>query len=118
TSQSYEWYTVYMLFIQIRETQREKHSYPTRRSSDLEKTNHTLEDEEAKKRLGARLLPTIEALENKKWDDSFSFYTYYLYENQSRSEEHTSEPSHVSISYAVFCLKKQNNKTKSTSNKL
>src|SRR5699024_12464065 len=23
-----------------------------------------------------------------------------------RSEEHTSEPSHVSISYAVFCLKK------------
>src|SRR5699024_12620112 len=33
-------------------------------------------------------------------------------ENQSfpvqlRSEEHTSEPSHVSISYAVFCLKKK-----------
>src|SRR5699024_12212254 len=24
-----------------------------------------------------------------------------------RSEEHTSEPSHVSISYAVFCLKKK-----------
>ena len=56
-------------------TQRIKQAY--------EKTNHTLEDEEAKERLGARLLPTIEALENKKWDDSFSFYTYYLYENQS-----------------------------------
>src|SRR5204863_9391938 len=29
-----------------------------------------------------------------------------------RSEEHTSEPSHVEISYAVFCLKKKNkNKT-------
>src|SRR5438067_5089562 len=25
-----------------------------------------------------------------------------------RSEEHTSESSHVSISYAVFCLKKKN----------
>src|SRR5438067_3548168 len=25
----------------------------------------------------------------------------------ARSEEHTSEPSHVSISYAVFCLKKK-----------
>src|SRR5690348_18185099 len=26
-----------------------------------------------------------------------------------RSEEHTSEPSHPSISYAVFCLKKKKN---------
>src|SRR5271167_5052048 len=26
---------------------------------------------------------------------------------RSRSEEHTSESSHVSISYAVFCLKKK-----------
>src|SRR5436305_9346072 len=26
---------------------------------------------------------------------------------QVRSEEHTSEPSHVRISYAVFCLKKK-----------
>src|SRR5690606_41865349 len=26
--------------------------------------------------------------------------------NFGRSEEHTSEPSHVKISYAVFCLKK------------
>src|SRR5690625_6077064 len=25
----------------------------------------------------------------------------------TRSEEHTSEPSHVAISYAVFCLKKK-----------
>ena len=29
-----------------------------------------------------------------------------------RSEEHTSESSHVSISYAVFCLKKKKKKTK------
>src|SRR5438045_6083866 len=26
-----------------------------------------------------------------------------------RSEEHTSEPSHLGISYAVFCLKKKKN---------
>ena len=29
-----------------------------------------------------------------------------------RSEEHTSEPSHTVISYAVFCLKKKKNKEK------
>src|SRR5256885_459410 len=28
-----------------------------------------------------------------------------------RSEEHTSEPSHLVISYAVFCLKKKKNRT-------
>src|SRR5260221_1451690 len=28
---------------------------------------------------------------------------------QLRSEEHTSEPSHTVISYAVFCLKKKKN---------
>src|SRR5207248_7008762 len=30
-----------------------------------------------------------------------------LGEPQKRSEEHTSEPSHRTISYAVFCLKKK-----------
>src|SRR5690606_40229729 len=30
----------------------------------------------------------------------------------NRSEEHTSEPSHVKISYAVFCLKKKTNSRK------
>ena len=29
-----------------------------------------------------------------------------------RSEEHTSEPSHANISYAVFCLKKKKKKKK------
>src|SRR5438034_6755112 len=29
----------------------------------------------------------------------------------NRSEEHTSEPSHTVISYAVFCLKKKKKKT-------
>ena len=30
-------------------------------------------------------------------------------QNNGRSEEHTSEPSHDQISYAVFCLKKKKN---------
>src|SRR6266850_5797032 len=32
--------------------------------------------------------------------------------NAARSEEHTSEPSHLVISYAVFCLKKKKKKKK------
>src|SRR5437867_8919432 len=37
---------------------------------------------------------------------------------ENRSEEHTSEPSHRTISYAVFCLKKKKKKkdTKETNN--
>src|SRR5574339_1009655 len=34
-----------------------------------------------------------------------------LAEIDDRSEEHTSEPSHQAISYAVFCLKKKKKKT-------
>src|SRR3712207_8989816 len=33
---------------------------------------------------------------------------YELCVLKKRSEEHTSEPSHANISYAVFCLKKKN----------
>src|SRR5690349_23443336 len=32
------------------------------------------------------------------------------FQHKRRSEEHTSEPSHVEISYAVFCLKKKKNR--------
>src|SRR5256885_5480709 len=32
---------------------------------------------------------------------------------QARSEEHTSDSSHLVISYAVFCLKKKNNSSRS-----
>src|SRR3712207_8274745 len=32
-------------------------------------------------------------------------------DDPTRSEEHTSEPSHANISYAVFCLKKKNKRT-------
>lgn len=48
-----------------------------------EKTNASLEEEEAKELLGNHLLPTIEALENKNWDESFSFYTHFLYKKTS-----------------------------------
>src|SRR5437763_12148533 len=34
---------------------------------------------------------------------------------QDRSEEHTSEPSHRCISYAVFCLKKKRTKSEEAS---
>lgn len=45
-----------------------------------EKTNSSLEAAEAKEVLGSNLLPTIEALENREWNESFSFYTHFLYE--------------------------------------
>src|SRR5690242_21178246 len=35
--------------------------------------------------------------------------------NDQRSEEHTSESSHMSISYAVFCLKKKKKEKKQKS---
>ena len=40
----------------------------------------------------------------------------YLSTVDFRSEEHTSEPSHTVISYAVFCLKKKKKKTQTHTN--
>src|SRR5690625_6820885 len=37
-----------------------------------------------------------------------------VFHQYTRSEEHTSEPSHVAISYAVFCLKKKKIRKKRT----
>src|SRR2546430_12529422 len=37
--------------------------------------------------------------------EDLGVYTFF---KENRSEEHTSEPSHSQISYAVFCLKKKN----------
>src|SRR5437870_6712560 len=34
---------------------------------------------------------------------------HFVTSSHNRSEEHTSDSSHVAISYAVFCLKKKNN---------
>src|SRR5690606_41452975 len=36
-----------------------------------------------------------------------TLYNAMLNDPEARSEEHTSEPSHVKISYAVFCLRKK-----------
>ena len=44
---------------------------------------------------------------------NFFFASFFLmFCNPGRSEEHTSELRHTVISYAVFCLKKKNKKTK------
>src|SRR5437868_11517051 len=39
------------------------------------------------------------------------------FKKRTRSEEHTSNSSHVSISYAVFCLKKKKQKKKKNKTK-
>src|SRR5699024_12712273 len=93
-------------------------SFPTRRSSDLQASSNFLTI--------LRLLiiipfgQAIGKLESSgQWRrvkgtsslDTFG-RTFYqkLFIYFKRSEEHTSELSHVSISYAVFCLKKKKTK--------
>src|SRR3712207_8144427 len=44
-----------------------------------------------------------------EFDDLVALVALYRPGAMDRSEEHTSEPSHANISYAVFCLKKKNN---------
>src|SRR5690554_7004125 len=44
------------------------------------------------------------------YPQSFIHLLQIIKEKNIRSEEHTSEPSHVRISYAVFCLKKKKKK--------
>src|SRR5207249_11676209 len=61
--------------------------FPTRRSSDLQ------------------VAPAVEVLEI--FDGDAVRPGALLADRAGRSEEHTSELSHVSISYAVFCLKKK-----------
>src|SRR5437588_7299283 len=39
-------------------------------------------------------------------------FRYEVRKEFARSEEHTSEPSHTVISYAVFCLKKKKNRAR------
>src|SRR5690606_39312842 len=97
---------------------RHLHAFPTRRSSDLILLDQvTGIDEPAvdlagQGRLGQPGANGLRDLGNgngviertltavRKSDDGHGA--------SSRSEEHTSELSHVKISYAVFCLKKKN----------
>src|SRR3712207_6976127 len=65
-----------------------QHAEAVRRFEEENTRRHSPEEKQAK-----RL---------KKWN---------LYYGRVRSEEHTSNSSHANISYAVFCLKKNNTNT-------
>src|SRR5690625_7052538 len=67
---------------------RDLHSFPTRRSSDL---------------------PCATARSSRRrWSGSGAKLRRSSGPGRRRSEEYTSDSSHVAISYAVFCLKKKN----------
>src|SRR5699024_12110112 len=94
------------------------HSFPTRRSSDLHSSifftkkdyNHYhkyiyTNDNDYFDVLGIKEYQSVELLQYQYQLDIYPLDQ--IIENDSRSEEHTSELRHVSISYAVFCLKKK-----------
>src|SRR5207249_11100886 len=94
------------------------HSFPTRRSSDLYLAHA---EDLASRALAAYGSDPYYSGERGAYSGRSIFNAifwrnllllYAVNKNQTylqkmRSEEHTSEPSHVSISYAVFCLKKK-----------
>src|SRR5699024_12341368 len=95
-------------------SRRQSPSFPTRRSSDLPVTVKT-----RLYRARRRLHKTLKGAFVSALDDAFPFLgkrcsniTNSVMDRLARrSEEHTLNSSHVSISYAVFCLKKKNTKT-------
>src|SRR5699024_12695801 len=91
------------------------HSFPTRRSSDLDNVEYSLLFIPKQMRLSrCRRLPYIFCLFLPHTPPPPLILTNQMIKKSDhlhqldRSEEHTSELSHVSISYAVFCLKKKN----------
>src|SRR5205807_9550943 len=95
----------------------ELHSFPTRRSSDLYQEARELRPEELRRVVDVNFLGAV----NCYWaalpklvetQGTFAHVSSALAYRGiplqaaycSRSEEHTSEPSHLVISYAVFCL--------------
>src|SRR5207247_7992564 len=94
------------------------HSFPTRRSSDLdcdtvfsypmfrdlEKAQTTFTGMAAHRLFGANLAFGGQTLNGDGLLVSGSYFP--VLGLQPRSEEHTSDSSHEWISYAVFCLKK------------
>src|SRR3546814_6101401 len=76
------------------------HSFPTRRSSDLERVHQVLFNLVDN---AVRFTPAGEMSGHIFFADH-----YYGFDDALRSEEHTSElQSLMRISYAVFCLKKK-----------
>src|SRR5207247_10071394 len=92
---------------------RDLHSFPTRRSSDL------LSKEAIRERLDAvefLLARPAERTAVRASLERVHDIERLLARCSLRSEEHTSEPSHEWISYAVFCLKKKNEQRRSEMN--
>src|SRR5690606_41479291 len=96
---------------------RELHAFPTRRSSDLGMPMENAASELFYSKIGSASLMfnpwkygfAVMAAPTED-DQTFRKQTLQGYvhdQTAARSEEHTSESSHVKISYAVFCLKKK-----------
>src|SRR5690606_42121527 len=93
------------------------HSCPTRRSSDLRVAGRARARDRGGVR-GARAGPALRdgarrlrgsRLRRRLRSPDPAESLLERGEAQPRSEEHTSDSSHVKISYAVFCLKKKKN---------
>src|SRR5688572_31419861 len=81
--------------------------FPTRRSSDL--SRYLTADLVAASAFRQQAAQTVKHVERRAWCELVRVDVAQL----GRSEEHRLNSSHSQISYAVFCLKKKNNKTSS-----
>src|SRR5205807_9079122 len=98
--------------LHVHSAHRVLHSFPTRRSSDLTgrlifsfARDNIIPFSSALKKVNPQTQTPIRALATAS-ALGLVFVTWgYISALTGRSEEHTSEPSHLVISYAVFCLK-------------
>src|SRR5690625_6392682 len=89
------------------------HSFPTRRSSDLNTDTHWPREWQNKcpnRWAWSRHKPMINSAASAPGSARPRAGRSPGSTDQMRSEEHTSELRHVAISYAVFCLKKKKQK--------
>src|SRR5699024_12503954 len=86
---------------------RKLHSFPTRRSSDLNKEIENFATKEEVLELKHKL--EMKELENKSYLEKIEILEKRVEEDKERIDRKSTRlnSSHVSISYAVFCLKKQ-----------